>query len=136
VDKVGGITQDLGMSLWVTVVVVVLVVAWVVLPRLGWVKPTEAAQALRAGAILVDVRTPGEFRGHAVAGAVNLPLGELGVRVAKEGWPKEQVLLVYCASGTRSALAARQLKAQGYTQVRNLGTVARAEAAAGGPTAG
>ena len=69
--------------------------------------------ALRAqGAVIVDVRTPDEFRrGHA-EGALNLPLDRLSLGAAK--LDREQPLLLCCASGARSALAARQLRALGF----------------------
>lgn len=69
--------------------------------------------ALRArGALIVDVRTPEEFRrGHA-EGALNLPLDRLSLGAAK--LDREQPLLLCCASGARSALAARQLRALGF----------------------
>lgn len=69
--------------------------------------------ALRArGALILDVRTPEEFRlGHA-EGAVNLPLDRLSL--GAERLDREQPLLLCCASGVRSALAARRLRALGF----------------------
>ena len=69
--------------------------------------------AFRArGAVVVDVRTPGEFRqGHA-PGAINLPLDQLGHQARK--LDTARLILVCCASGARSAVAARMLREKGF----------------------
>jgi phage shock protein E len=82
--------------------------------------PTNVVAAkLQAGATVVDVRTEGEFRRGAYPGAMNVPLGELSSRLA--GIPKDRPVVVYCASGTRSAMAARILRRAGYADVSNAG---------------
>ena len=95
-----------------------------VLPRLGTIS-SEKARALVAGrAKLVDVRTPAEFAGGHLEGALSVPLGELAQRVETLG-PRDAPLVVYCASGMRSASAKRQLQARGFTNVHNLGGMGR-----------
>jgi rhodanese-related sulfurtransferase len=74
----------------------------------------------REGAQLVDVRSPGEFAGGHAPGSVNIPLQELAQR-AKELDPNRWVV-VACASGTRSAMAARKLRGMGFNRVLNAGT--------------
>jgi phage shock protein E len=82
--------------------------------------PADAVRAtIAAGAKIVDVRTPGEFGGGAYPGAVNIPLHELRGRLAEI--PKDRPVVVYCASGVRSASAARILARAGYAQVLNAG---------------
>jgi phage shock protein E len=74
----------------------------------------------RAGAQLVDVRSPGEFAtGHA-ADSVNIPLPELDARVQE--LDRDRWVVVACASGTRSAIAARRLQRLGFRQVLNAGS--------------
>jgi len=68
------------------------------------------------------VRSPGEFAAGHVAGASNIPVGEIGQRAADLG-AAEQPIVLYCASGMRSALAARTLRRAGFTRVYNLGSV-------------
>jgi len=69
-------------------------------------------EALAAGAPVVDVRTPEEYgQGH-VAGAVLLPLGELGQRHAE--LPTDREVYVICQSGGRSAAAVAALNQHGY----------------------
>lgn len=76
-------------------------------------------ELLRQGAIVVDVRSPGEFASGARPGSLNIPLGEL-----EEGGSRldqTKPVIVCCASGTRSAVAARILRKHGFTSVVNAG---------------
>jgi phage shock protein E len=75
---------------------------------------------IKAGAKIVDVRTAGEFADESYPGAVNIPLAVLPARLDELG-PKDKPIVVYCASGARSAQAARLLKQAGYTDVVNAG---------------
>jgi phage shock protein E len=77
------------------------------------------AEKLEAGATVVDVRSEAEFRGGAYAGAINVPLQTLSDRLQRI--PKDRPVVVYCASGSRSAMAARVLKKAGYADVSNAG---------------
>jgi phage shock protein E len=77
------------------------------------------AEKLKAGATVVDVRSEAEFRGGAYAGAINVPLQTLSGRLQRI--PKDRPVVVYCASGSRSAMAARVLKKAGYDDVSNAG---------------
>jgi phage shock protein E len=58
---------------------------------------------------IVDVRTPGEFRGGSVTGSRNIPLNELAVRM-DEIRELESPLILCCASGNRSWQAENFLK--------------------------
>lgn len=66
--------------------------------------------------VLVDVRTPEEYRGGHLPGAVNVPLDQ--IRGAE--LPKEKPLYVYCHSGARSTQACQWLRQAGYS-AENLG---------------
>lgn len=109
---------------WLWLLPLLLIIAFVLFLRRGAVTSAEAHAMVEAGALLVDVRTPGEFAAGHLPGAVNVPLNELQRRVDALG-PKEQPKVVYCASGTRSALARSMLKGRGFTQVWNLGAMKR-----------
>lgn len=77
-------------------------------------------QALKAaGAQMVDVRTPAEFAQGHVPGSVNIPLDQLLARMAEID-PDRPVLLC-CASGGRSGMAAQVLAREGYAQAHNAG---------------
>lgn len=75
---------------------------------------------IKAGAKIVDVRTPEEFNEEAYPNAVNIPVDEMHARLSEFG-DKNAPLIVYCASGARSAYAARLLKNAGYADVVNAG---------------
>lgn len=74
------------------------------------------------GARLVDVRTPGEYAGGHIPGAVNVPLQQIG-SIAAAVPEAATPLFVYCLSGGRSAQAAAALKRAGYGDVRNIGGI-------------
>lgn len=67
---------------------------------------------------LIDVRTPGEFvQGH-VPNAVNIPLDQLSNRLNEI--EKDTPIVLVCATGNRSASAARALARAGYENLYNL----------------
>lgn len=81
----------------------------------------EARHRLDDGAVLVDVREPREVDRVAVASSVNLPLGSISDGKL-DGLPTDRntPLLAICAGGTRSMYATLLLKAQGFTNVKNV----------------
>ncbi|HJW08567.1 MAG TPA: rhodanese-like domain-containing protein [Holophagaceae bacterium] len=84
--------------------------AWFILAR---IRSGRRIQELRTrGALVLDVRSAGEFRQGQAPGALNLPLDTLPSQLGR--LDKARPLLVCCASGARSALAARLLRAQGF----------------------
>lgn len=74
------------------------------------------------GGLLLDVRTPQEYRQGRIPGSRNLPLQELG-RVEAVAASEQTPLFVYCHSGARSGQAVRMLQRMGYTDVRNIGGI-------------
>jgi glyoxylase-like metal-dependent hydrolase (beta-lactamase superfamily II)/rhodanese-related sulfurtransferase len=68
--------------------------------------------------LVVDVRTPREWEEKHVEGAVNVPLGQL--RERRASLPQERVIVVYCTSGYRSAIAASLLMREGFPTVCDL----------------
>ncbi len=99
----------------------------------SFAKPDAARALLAQGGKLIDVRTSGEYAGGHVAKAVNVPLDQLGARIAQVAPDKASPLLLYCASGARSGAGVRILKGMGYTNVANLGGHGRAQHIAGNP---
>ena len=75
------------------------------------------------GAVLLDVRTPQEYREGRIPGGKNVPLQELD-RVAAVAARRDTPLFVYCHSGARSSQAVRLLARMGYTGVKNIGGIA------------
>ena len=110
------------MSVNPLVLLAVLVAAFIVFSRLrggGKVSSSVILEKIEAGAVIVDVRTPEEFRGGAYPGARNIPVQELATRMAEI--PKDKPVVLYCASGGRSGLAAAMLKRAGFADVSNAG---------------
>lgn len=85
---------------------------------------TQARALVDQGAALVDVRTPQEFAGGHVDGALNIPLQVLPQRLSEVG-PKARPVVLYCRSGARSATAAQILRNAGYQQVVDVGPMPR-----------
>jgi phage shock protein E len=68
---------------------------------------------VKEGAMIIDVRSPAEFNGGHIKGAVNIPLQAIQSSFTKI--PKNKVIITCCASGMRSGSAKSLLKAAGYT---------------------
>lgn len=64
------------------------------------------------GARLVDVRTTAEYERGSVPGAENVPLDQLAA--VSDSWSRAEAIIVYCATGARSAEAARLLSDKGF----------------------
>jgi len=74
-------------------------------------------------ALVIDVRSSGEFTGGHIDGAINIPHGEIGSTIEGVEPDRSRVIIVYCHSGSRSATAKRTLERAGYTQVVNGGSL-------------
>ena len=77
-----------------------------------------AAAAGERTPVLVDVRAPGERQQKRIAGSVGIPLTHLRERLSE--LPADRPLLVYCAGGYRSSIAASLLQSHGFTQVSEI----------------
>ena len=82
------------------------------------VSGVEAHALVEQGATLVDVRSSGEWQSGHIDGAVHIPVDEISDRMSE--LPRDHTIVVYCASGMRSARAASALRSAGY-EVRDLG---------------
>jgi rhodanese-related sulfurtransferase len=78
-------------------------------------------EKLANGAVVVDVRSKGEFASGAYPKAKNIPLDALPARLAE--LPRDKPLVLYCASGSRAGQAARILKGAGFADVVNAGGI-------------
>ncbi len=104
-----------------------VIAALFLLKRMSFVSAEVARQYLQHGALVIDVRSPEEFRRGHLPNAVNIPLGELGESLARRVKDKNQVLLLHCLSGGRSGMAKSKLKRLGYANAFNLGSYGRAK---------
>ena len=91
---------------------------------MGKVSPEKARTLVAGGARLVDVRSAGEYASGHLDGALNVPVQDLAKRMEELGDKKKPVVL-YCASGMRSASAAGTLRRAGFADVHDLGAMAR-----------
>ena len=83
-------------------------------------------EALPDGALLIDVRSPEEFSGGSVPGAISIPVNQIGLIANHQAVKnKQQPIVVFCASGMRSGMAKRQLISMGYETVINGGGVSQ-----------
>jgi rhodanese-related sulfurtransferase len=82
---------------------------------------------LKNGALVVDVRSAGEFRDRHLPEATNVPVEQVEKLMPKVESDRSRVLLVHCQSGMRSRVAESKLKAMGYSKVFNLGSYGRAQ---------
>ena len=111
--------------LWKIVLgVIAVLAAGVLYIKLSAVRvPAEDARKLVAsGAMLLDVRTEGEYEDGGIDGSVNIPIQELPGRLDELG-DKNHPIIVYCQSGGRSAMAKRLLESNGFTAVHDLGPI-------------
>jgi len=117
-----------------------LLIGWflwqrVIGPKLSGVKSVKAAaymQMRNQPHTLVDVRQPGEWQAMHATTAVHIPLGELAQRMHEI--PRDKDIVVICASGGRSAMAATALANAGYENVYNFSGGMGAWSSAGLPT--
>lgn len=86
---------------------------------LGIGPKVDLNELMASGALVVDVRTPAEYKDGHIKGSINLPLQTLGNNMNK--LKKDQVIITCCRSGSRSGMAKRMLKANGFEQVHNGG---------------
>ena len=113
---------------WITISIVVgAVLALLLFKRMSLIASAAARKHLQQGALVLDVRTTGEYRSGHLPKAINIPLGELEASVLRQVKDKNQVLLLHCFSGGRSGMAKRKLKSMGYQNVFNLGSYGRAQ---------
>jgi phage shock protein E len=111
--------------LWIVVIVVALATPVsrgaepAPLPR---ITPAElqARMGKDDGLVILDVRTPAEFAAGHVPGARNVPHDAVASRLPELTALRDRPVVLYCRSGRRSALAAEQLRAAGFSRLLQL----------------
>ncbi len=85
-------------------------------------QPQEAHDAFDAGdAIILDVREPSEWAQGHIPGAIHIPLQQVPARI--DELPKDRIVVCQCASGGRSASAARFLEQAGFQATNMVGGI-------------
>ena len=80
----------------------------------------ELKKLEKEGAILLDVRSPQEYKEGHLNGAISLPEYEIKENVETILKNKKEIIIVYCSSGSRSKKAQKELIEMGYETVHNL----------------
>ncbi len=81
---------------------------------------TDYAELVKQGAVILDVRSKGEFSMGHIKNAINIPVDQLSNNLGKLK-NKDKCIICYCASGMRRATAKRILQSRGYKAVFNGG---------------
>ena len=84
------------------------------------IRKDEIKQYIKQGAVLVDVRSPQEYREGHLDGAISIPDYQIRRTVTRLIENKEQLIVVYCSTGHRSQEAQRILENMGYNNVYNV----------------
>lgn len=87
---------------------------------LGLGPATNYKALLQQGAIIIDVRSKGEYNSGHIQNSLNIPVDALRQNLGKLK-DKNQIIITCCASGMRSASAKSILKANGFSEVYNGG---------------
>jgi rhodanese-related sulfurtransferase len=87
---------------------------------LGIGAKADYSELIKQGAIILDVRSRGEFAMGHIKNAINIPVDELSNNLSKLS-DKNTCIVCCCASGMRSGAAKRMLESKGYTAVFNGG---------------
>lgn len=83
-------------------------------------KKVDLREVISNGAVIIDVRTKGEFQSGHLPNSINIPVDNLQQNLKKI--EKDKAIITCCASGARSAYAKRILKSNGFEQVHNGGS--------------
>ena len=101
--------------------------------RITEVTPQQVRERKAGGEsmVLLDVREPNEWNLGRVPGAIHIPRGTMETAIEARV-PRDATVVIYCASGNRSALAAETMTQMGYKNVASLDTGFRGWAESGG----
>jgi len=87
---------------------------------LGMGPKTDFNELIKQGAVILDVRSKGEFSGGHIKNSINIPVDQLSNNLSKLK-NKDKSIICCCASGIRSGAAKRILESNGYRAVYNGG---------------
>ncbi len=108
-----------------------LAVALTVLLGVTACAPATEAIAVASDTVIIDVRTPAEFTGGHLEGAVNIDVRSPEFSALVTELPSDGDYVVYCQSGNRSTAAIEQMETLGFTSVVNAGGINAASRATG-----
>jgi rhodanese-related sulfurtransferase len=85
----------------------------------GFAPAPDYAELVKNGAVILDVRSPGEYAGGHIKGSTNIPVSDLARQLSK--LDKTKTIITCCASGARSGVAKAMLSTSGFAEVFNGG---------------
>lgn len=80
----------------------------------------ELNDYIKQGAIIIDVRSPQEYREGHVDGAISIPDYQIKKQIEKKITNKDELIIVYCSTGHRGQRTQQILEDMGYTNVYNV----------------
>ncbi len=106
------------------VVLIVVALAYSTISKSDKAAATEQLkQTVAQGTVLIDVRTVEEYNEGHIPGSINIPVETIHDGIAKHVPDKNTPVVLYCRSGSRSAVATKALEGVGYTSVENFGGI-------------
>jgi len=90
------------------------------LKKILGIESVDLAQLIKDGAVIVDVRSKGEFANGHIKGSINIPLEQITNNVSN--LKKHNHVIICCRSGNRSGMAKRMLQSKGLNNVTNGGS--------------
>lgn len=91
--------------------------------------PADFKERRSAADVVIDVRTPGEYAGGHLSGALNMNVAGPEFRRRVSGLDRNKTYYLYCRSGSRSGSAAQVMRGMGFEKVYNIGGIDRLAAA-------
>ena len=112
----------IGLFFRVTMVLLFLVTSNVCLAQATDISQAELTQRIKTKheQLILDVRSPEEYKEGHIPGAINIPYDRLDSRLAEIGLHKNKDVVLYCKSGRRSAIAANILQSAGFSKLQHL----------------
>ncbi len=101
-------------------------------PPATWTRRRSPQRASGAGVVILDVRTPQEFAGGHLPGAINVDVESADFTTKIGSLDKAATYAVYCRSGNRSNTAMQEMAKDGFTDVADLTGGITAWSSAGG----
>ena len=87
----------------------------------GQVSPADAIRLIsREDAVVIDLRSDGEFRNGHIVNAVHVPFDQIEGRIGKLGRYRQRPVITACRTGQQSAGAVKRLRSEGFEQVHRL----------------
>ena len=103
---------------WTAILIaVVIIAAFLMISKGGQISAEDAAGYLKDDALVIDVRSPGEFNSGHLPAAINIPLDTIDTALPRRVKDKNQIVLLHCLSGARSGMAKDKMKSLGYVYI-------------------